>query len=94
MRKKHSAELKAKVALDALREQKTMAELSSKYGIHRVVIQGWKKKLLQELPAIFSGGKKKKEPDREKLVDSLYREIGKLKMERDWLKKKSEDFNA
>ena len=95
MRKKYSSEFKARVALSAIREQKTLSELSSEHGIHRMVIQNWKRQAINALPEIFTKAKASpRKEDREKLIESLHCEIGKLKIERDWLKKKSEDFNV
>lgn len=89
MKKSYPANFKAKVALAAIKEDKTMAELSSEFEVHRVQIQRWKKEALEELPNFFSGKKKKKGQDNAKLVDELYKQIGQLKVENDWLKKKS-----
>ena len=90
MRKTYSANFKAKVALAAIKEEQTMAELSSRFGIHRAQIQRWKKDLAENIQAVFSGKQKKKDKDTSKLVDELYRQIGQLKVENEWLKKKSE----
>jgi putative transposase len=90
MKKRHSASFKAKVALEAAKEEKTMAQLSSKFGIHRVQIQDWKKTLLGELPKLFSVKGNNTKERQEKLIEELYSQIGRLKMENEWLKKKSE----
>ena len=87
-RHSHSAAFKAKVALEALRQEKTIAQLSSDFGIHANLISNWKKRLQQELPGIFSVKKKKKELEATRLEEELYRQIGQLKVELDWLKKK------
>ena len=89
MRKTYSANFKAKVALAAIKEDKTMAELSSEFEVHRAQIQKWKKDALEELPNFFSTKRKKKEKNNAELVDELYKQIGQLKVENDWLKKKS-----
>ena len=93
IRRKHSAAFKAKVALEALKENKTLAQLSSKYEIHPNQISQWKKRFLAESPSIFSGKQKKVEKDNEALEAELYRQIGQLKVELDWLKKKSQIFD-
>lgn len=94
MRKKHSANFKAKVALEAIKEKETMAELSSKHGVHRVQIQDWKKKATEGLKILFTTKADLKEKQNEKeLIDELYKQVGKLKVELDWVKKKSESFN-
>jgi transposase len=89
MRKQYGAKLKAKVALEAIREQKTIAELSSSYGIHRVQIQKWKKQLLDGAEAMFSKKSSRQAQEQQKLSDELYKQIGQLKVENEWLKKTS-----
>lgn len=89
-RKKHSPQLKVKVALEAIREAKTTAEISSKYGVHTTQITAWKKKALEILPEAFSGFHKKAEADQAQVIEELYKQIGQLTVEVDWLKKKSE----
>ena len=85
-RKKHSAEFKAKVALEAAKEIKTLNELASQYGIHPCQISQWKKQLLESLTSVFST--QRKAIDHAKKFDELYRQIGEVTVERDWLKKK------
>ena len=84
------AAFKAKVALEAARGEKTIAQLASQYEVHPNQIGQWKKKLLKELPALFSDHRKAEENGREELESELYRQIGQLKVELDWLKKKSQ----
>lgn len=90
MRRQHSATFKAKVALGAVKGEKSIAQLSSEFGVHPNQIRQWKKHLLEELPGIFSKKRKRAEKDAEQLESELYRQIGQLKVELDWLKKKSE----
>ena len=90
MRKRYPSKFKAKVALEAMKEDQTMAELSAKFGVHRVQIQRWKNEALTQLPVLFSRMKSKKEKDDKSLIEELYKQIGKLKVENDWLKKKVE----
>jgi transposase-like protein len=90
MRKRFSTAFKAKVAVEALKGEKTIAELSNEYGVHSNQIRQWKKKLVEELPDIFSDRRKRSEKEGEELTSELYRQIGQLKVELDWLKKKSE----
>lgn len=89
MRKKHDAAFKARLALEAVRGEKTIAQLSSEYGVHPNQIGQWRKRLLEKLPEIFSGKREKTDRDGDELVAELYRQIGQLKVELDWLKKKS-----
>lgn len=89
MRKKYNAKFRAKVALEAVKAEKTLAELSSEFGVHPNQIGRWRKQLLETLPELFSGRRKKKDQNNEELVSELYRQIGQLKVELDWLKKKS-----
>ena len=88
MRRVHPPAFKAKVALEALKEQKTIAELSSMYGIHATQITKWKRQALDILAAGFSAGQKQREKDDKELVAELYQQIGRLKVQVDWLKKK------
>jgi transposase-like protein len=91
-RKKYSAAFKAKVALELVKEHKTLNEVATKYGVHPNMITKWKKQLLDHLPELFSKNGQKGEQDTEKLIESLYQKIGQLEVEVDWLKKKSEQL--
>lgn len=86
-RKRYSAELKAKVALEAIRGHKTANEIASAYGVHPTQIAQWKKQVLDELPHFFSTHQGQQEKADEALIAALYQEIGQLKVELDWLKK-------
>jgi transposase-like protein len=88
-RKQHRADFKAKVALAAMRGDKTMAELASQYSLHPHQITQWKKQALDALPQIFSDRRLKPDREREQHEAELYQQIGQLKVELDWLKKKS-----
>ena len=90
MRRKHDTAFKARVALEAVKGEKTIAQLSSEYSVHPNQIGQWKRRLLEELPGIFSKNRERVEKDNEELVAELYRQIGQLKVELDWLKKKSQ----
>jgi len=85
-RKKYTAEFKTKVVLEALKEQKTISELSLKYGIHSTQLQTWKRHYLANSTAPFQ--ESKQEEDTEARLSKLYEQIGKLQMENDWLKKR------
>ena len=84
--KKRSAEFKAKVALEAAKEIKTLNELASQYEVHSGQISQWKKQLLENIAGVFST--QKKTVNHAKKFDELYRQIGEVTVERDWLKKK------
>lgn len=88
-RKKYSKELKARIALDAIKGQKTIAELASEYGVHGNQISMWKKQLLDAAPTAFSRGKDKSAEKKEIERDRLFRKVGQLQIEVDWLKKKT-----
>jgi transposase len=90
MRKNYSAALKVNVALAALKGDKTLAQLSSEFGVHAHQIQEWKKRLLEEAPTLFATRRSHAERDAEALQAELYRQIGQLKVELDWLKKRVE----
>ena len=88
IRKQHSSGFKAQVALEAIRNQSTIAEIASENGIHPSQVNKWKRQALDGLPGIFSGNHDKGIQDSEKLQAELYQQIGQLKVELDWLKKK------
>lgn len=89
MRTKRTAEFKAKVALAAIRGDQTINELASLYCVHPNQVTAWKRHAQDELAMIFDGGKAASSKADEKLKEELYRQIGQLKVELDWLKKKS-----
>jgi len=89
MKKSFSPEFMAKVALAAIKEEATIAELSSKYEVHRTQIGNWRKQAMEGLVEIFKGKRDKSRKDNEKLVEELYCQIGQLRVENEWLKKKS-----
>jgi len=93
MRRQHDAAFKAKVALEALKEEKTLAQISSEFGVHVNQIRQWRRQLLSMIPELFSDRRKKVEKDRDELEAELYQQIGQLKVELDWLKKKSQSFS-
>jgi transposase-like protein len=89
-RRKFDPAFKARVALEAVKGEKTLAELSSDYGVHGNQIRQWRRQLLDELPSLFSDRRGRTEKESEELTSELYRQIGQLKVELDWLKKKSQ----
>lgn len=88
-RQTHDGGLKARVALEAVKGEKTITQLASQYGVHPNQIGQWKKKLLEELPLLFSDKRNRQDNGHEELEAELYRQIGQLKVELEWLKKKS-----
>jgi transposase-like protein len=88
-RKRHSAEFKAKVALEAFKGIKTVNELAADFSVHPGQISQWKKQLTDALPSLFNSTSKRSSSADQKLVDNLYQQIGQLKVELDWLKKKT-----
>ncbi len=90
--KQYSAEEKAKIAIEAIKGELTMAQITSKYGVHSTQISNWKKQALESMVSGFKGKSKSDDPDRQHLIQQLYEQIGQLTVERDWLKKKSTIF--
>ncbi len=91
MRKKYSSSFKAKVALEAISEQKTLAELASEYEVHPTQIPKWRKELLERAEELFDKNAPRDAKAAEHKEAELYRQIGQLKVEVDWLKKKSRE---
>jgi transposase-like protein len=87
-RKTYSPKFKARVAIEALRGDKTLSQLGSQYKVHPIQIANWRKLALDQMPELFVDGRRKASHD-EGESTALYEEIGRLKMELDWLKKKA-----
>ena len=88
-RKMISASVKAKAVLEALRGEKTVNEIASAHGVHPHQLGLWRKQAVESLPDIFSARRARSETDHEALTDRLYKRIGQLEVELDWLKKKT-----
>lgn len=88
-RKQFRSELKAKVALAAIKGERTANEISSAFNVHPTQIGIWKKQALEGLAQVFANPRRREARDQEELVGTLYQQIGQLKVELDWLKKKS-----
>jgi len=86
-RKRYDSQFKAQVALEAIKNQRTISEIASDYGVHPNQVSKWKREALEGLPEIFSNKQKKQQRDNRALQDELYKQIGQLKVELDWLKK-------
>ncbi len=91
-RKSHTAGFKAQVALAAVKGDKTVSELASLHGVHPTLIHAWKKQLVENVEALFQNGAKSTSAEHEILQAQLYEQIGRLKTELDWLKKKAAGF--
>lgn len=90
--KQYSPEEKVKIAIEAIKGELTMAQISSKYGVHSTQISNWKKHALENMVESFKSKKKPDDPGQQDLIKNLYEQIGQLTVERDWLKKKSALF--
>lgn len=87
-RKSFSNEFKAKVAMEALKGEMTIAQISGKYGVHANQVQTWKKVLKDGMGDLFAGSKKKTVNRQKEVIEDLYTNVGKLQVENEWLKKK------
>ncbi len=90
-RKQYNSQFKAKVALEAIRGEKTVAELASQYEVHPTMINNWKRQVLEEASSLFEKGSElaKVDESQQAQINELYRQIGQLKVERDFLASRS-----
>jgi len=86
-RRRHSAAFKARVALEAAQQTRTIAELAKAYQVHPVQISQWKKQLLDGVEALFRDGRQREREEGQAIQAELYEKIGRLNMEIEWLKK-------
>ncbi len=91
-RTRYSASFKARVALEAAKQTRTLAELSGRYQVHSVQISQWKKQLLDGIESLFRDGRRRGRDESQAIQAELYEQIGRLKMELEWLKKKVARF--
>jgi transposase len=93
VRKQHGVEFKKKVALEAIRQQKTTNQITAEFGIHSTQVNNWKKQAMDAINQAFISENKLKQQDRQPEIDELHRQLGQVIAERDWLKKKSANEN-
>ena len=87
-RRKHTAEFKARVALEAIRGMKTVSEIAAEFEIHPVMVGNWKKEMLDNLPGLFEQKNARRDKDRDRETEHLQRKVGQLTMEVEFLEKK------
>ena len=88
----HTPAFKAKVALAALRQEKTLSQLAAQFKVHPTAIAKWKARLFEQAADVFVDGRTKKKSD-DPDIEELYQQIGRLKVELDWVKKKSQELD-
>jgi putative transposase len=95
MRKNHTSSFKAQLVLEMLKEEKTVSELASAYGVHPTMLHRWKKQVVADLPGLFERNKDAKATQEasEQKIEELYTEIGRLSTQLSWLKKKGFDVD-
>jgi len=91
IRRKHSAEFKLKVVLETLKGVDTLSAIASNFSVHPTQITKWKREFVERAPEIFAenSGRSRKDKEKEQVEEALYKKVGELQMELDWLKKKS-----
>ena len=89
-RKTYASDLKSRIVLEMFREEMTISQISSKYGVHQSVLNKWKNTAVEGLPGLFADPRKKSPADAQKdnTIEELYRQVGKLSLQLEWLKKK------
>lgn len=87
-RKQYSSKFKARVAIEAIRGERTLSQMGSQFKVHPIQIAKWRKAAVEQLPELFVDGRTGKSRNGEADSDALYEQIGRLKVELDWLKKK------
>lgn len=88
-RRNFSGEMKARIALEAIKGQRTIQQIASHFGVHPNQVTTWKRQAIQELPQVFGQTRRRQEEAEEALKAELYQQIGRLQVQLDWLKKKS-----
>lgn len=92
MRKRYEAAFKARVALAALKDDRTLSELASEFGVHGNLVSQWKRRLLSNVTHVFEERPDEAQQDHQAVIEELHRQIGQLHVELDWLKKKAAQF--
>lgn len=92
-RRQHPVAFKFRVALESVREHKTIGQIASEYQVHPTQVREWKKKLMEGGPAVFRQHTTRQQREQEERETALYEQIGRLKMELEWLKKKAAQFS-
>jgi len=87
-RRKHTADFKARVALEAIKGMKTLSEIAAEFEIHPVMVSNWKKEMLEHLPELFDNKSVRKDKERDREKEQLHSKVGQLTMEVDFLEKK------
>ncbi len=93
MRKKHEPAIKARVALEAIKGEKTAAQISSEYGVHATQVTQWKQELIQRSAEIFAKPDNTMARQHEEQIDKLHKTIGEITMENNWIKKKLQSLD-
>lgn len=88
-RRNFSAEMKSRIALEAIKSQKTIQEIASHYGVHPNQVTNWKRQAVEGLSSVFADRRSKADTSEDTIKAELYQQIGEMKVELDWLKKKS-----
>lgn len=88
IKRQHTAEFKVKVAIEAIKQEKTIAQIASEYSVHPTQIKRWKEKVEAGLVTVFGNDTGNELKAKDELIDQLYHQIGKLQVQVDWLKKK------
>lgn len=94
VRKSYTGPFKGKVALEAVKAEKTLSELASHYEVHPQQIKQWKRQLNDRAGELFADKRRKQDKEQEALIEELYKQIGQLKVELDWVKKKAAPFGG
>ncbi len=93
-KRKFTANFKSKIAIEVLKQEETLSQIASKYGVHPTQARKWKDKLVAGLPTLFEKHQGSELKEKDEMIDALYKKIGQREIELDWLKKKMESVNG